>query len=114
MDVATFSATCSLSAALFIKNRNTKEFEGQYPKAAIIKNHYVDDYLDSLDTAKEAVELASQVRIMHAKAGLRIRNWMSSSKGVPARVGDSVEEPVKCFKVHDHESSAYARVLGMR
>ncbi|XP_062538821.1 uncharacterized protein LOC134207119 [Armigeres subalbatus] len=60
MDVATFGVTCSPSAAQFIKNQNAKEFESEFPEAAaaIVHNHYVDDYLDSRDTVEEAADLA--------------------------------------------------------
>lgn len=60
MDVAIFGASCSPSAAQFVKNLNAQEFSEQYPLAAkaIIKNHYVDDFLYSVDTVEEAVELA--------------------------------------------------------
>ncbi|XP_062699445.1 uncharacterized protein LOC134284513, partial [Aedes albopictus] len=113
MDVATFGVTCSPSAAQFIKNRNAKDFESEYPEAAaaIVYNHYVDDYLDSLDTIDEAVNLALQVKTVHAKAGFHIRNWMSNSKEVLSRVGDSAEDQVKSFRTHT--SSTSERILGM-
>ncbi|XP_062715911.1 uncharacterized protein LOC134291768 [Aedes albopictus] len=113
MDVATFGVTCSPSAAQYIKNRNAKDFESEYPEAAaaIIHNHYVDDYLDSLDTIEEAIDFALQVKEVHAKAGFHIRNWMSSSKEVLSRVGDTAEEQIKSFRIHT--SSTSERVLGM-
>ncbi|XP_055622866.1 uncharacterized protein LOC129766367 [Toxorhynchites rutilus septentrionalis] len=40
----------------FVKNKNAEEFSEEFPRAAkaVIDNHYVDDYLDSVDTAVEA------------------------------------------------------------
>ncbi|XP_062539161.1 uncharacterized protein LOC134207463 [Armigeres subalbatus] len=113
MDVATFGVTCSPSAAQFIKNQNAKEFESEFPEAAaaIVHNHYVDDYLDSRDTVEEAADLALQVKTVHAKAGFHIRNWMSNSREVISRVGDSAEESAKSFKTHT--AAVSERVLGM-
>ncbi|XP_065078771.1 uncharacterized protein LOC135701764 [Ochlerotatus camptorhynchus] len=62
-DVAIFGATCSPAQSQYVKNLNAAEHEQEYPQAAAaIKNkHYVDDYLDSVDTEEEAVELALAV-----------------------------------------------------
>lgn len=65
----------------------------------------MDDYLDSLDTVDQAVDMALQVKEIHAKAGFHIRNWMSSSKEVLSRVRDSAEEQVKSFSEHATSSS---------
>lgn len=65
MDVATFGSTCSPCAAQFVKNRNAEEYSEQFPLAAeaIIKHHYVDDFLCSVHSEQEAVELAEQVKL---------------------------------------------------
>ena len=84
MQVMTFGATCSPSLAQYIKNTNAEKFKDKYPRAvqAIIKNHYVDDLLDSMDTVEEIVELVHQVRQIHKDAGFEIRNFNSNSKEV--------------------------------
>lgn len=87
-DVAIFGATCSPAHLQFIKNMNATENETEYPKAAdaIRNKHYVDDYLDSLDTEDEAVNMAINVAEVHSKAGFTIRNWMSNSSAVLERI----------------------------
>ncbi|XP_058840056.1 uncharacterized protein LOC131695546 [Topomyia yanbarensis] len=81
MQVMTFGACCSPSCAQYIKNLNAEKHGGQYPKAAnaIVKNHYVDDMLTSTETEEEAIQLAREVRHVHAQAGFEIRNWISNS-----------------------------------
>ncbi|XP_062713978.1 uncharacterized protein LOC134290794 [Aedes albopictus] len=113
MDVATFGSTCSPSSAQYIKNRNAEEWSEQYPEAAvaIIECHYVDDYLDSLDCEEEAVQLALDVKTVHAKAGFDMRNWLSNSELVVQRVGDPGQQVTKSFTVG--KSSETERVLGM-
>ncbi|XP_049300629.1 uncharacterized protein LOC125774511 [Anopheles funestus] len=90
MDVATFGATCSPSSAQFVKNLNAREFAHKYPKAsaAIIENHYVDDYFDSVNTIEEAVQLAKDVRYVHSKGGFHIRNWVSNTEQFLHEIGD--------------------------
>lgn len=92
-----------------MKNRNTKDLESEYPEAlaAVVDNHHVDDYLDSLGTIDEAL----QVTTVHTKAGFHIRNWASSSNDVLSLDGDSERDQVKRFKTHT--SSASKRILGM-
>ncbi|XP_055633596.1 uncharacterized protein LOC129773944 [Toxorhynchites rutilus septentrionalis] len=113
MDVATFGSTCSPCSAHYVKNKNAEEWKHQFPKAAaaIIENHYVDDYLDSLDTDEEAVELALEVKKVHAKAGFEIRNWLSNSELVTRRVGDSSQQITKNFMADKGTSTE--KVLGM-
>ncbi|XP_053691604.1 uncharacterized protein LOC128740118 [Sabethes cyaneus] len=113
MKVATFGSTCSPSAAQYIKNLNAEEFSKEYPRAAeaIRKHHYVDDFLYSVDTTEEAIQLAQQVREVHSKAGFYIRNWLSNSSDVLTRVGENSAETSKCFAVD--KSVCSERVLGM-
>lgn len=65
MTAMTFGASCSPSAAMYIKNRNALEFD----------NHYVDDCLASADTEEAAIKLINDVICVHAKGGFEIRNW---------------------------------------
>ncbi|XP_055614852.1 uncharacterized protein LOC129761164 [Toxorhynchites rutilus septentrionalis] len=113
MKVATFGSTCSPSAAQFIKNRNAQEFSKQFPQAAeaILKHHYVDDFLYSVDTMKEAVQIAQQVKEIHSKAGFHIRNWLSNSSDFLTRVGERNVETSKYFAAT--KSTTSERVLGM-
>ncbi|XP_058839405.1 uncharacterized protein LOC131694906 [Topomyia yanbarensis] len=113
MDVATFGATCSPSTAQFIKNKNAKQFEDQYPRAVdgILNSHYVDDYLDSFATVEEAQRVASEVRDIHSKAGFSFHGWSSNSSIVLEHLGEqskSVAKDLTLSKINNFE-----RVLGM-
>lgn len=59
MQVLIFGATCSPACAQVVKNHNARLFADSKPKAvdAIIKQHYVDDYIDSFDSPGEAITL---------------------------------------------------------
>ncbi|XP_055622908.1 uncharacterized protein LOC129766407 [Toxorhynchites rutilus septentrionalis] len=113
MDVAIFGASCSPSAAQFVKNLNAQEFSDQYPLAAkvIVEHHYVDDFVYSTNTVNEAVELAQQVKEVHSRAGFTIRNWLSNSPEVISRFGVPGMELSKCFEVA--KTATQERVLGL-
>ena len=87
MQVMTFGASCSPSCAQYVKNLNAQKFLTNYPRAAyaIKTNHYVDDMLESVDTIKEAIQLAQDVKYIHKNGGFKIRNWVSNSKPVLKR-----------------------------
>ncbi|XP_058817860.1 uncharacterized protein LOC131681166 [Topomyia yanbarensis] len=112
-DVAIFGATCSPVQSQYVKNFNATENEKEYPKAAdaIKKRHYVDDYLESLDTIEEAVGLALEVSEVHAKARFQIWNWISNHEVVLKRTGEVNPTAVKCF-VADKEVAS-ERLLGL-
>ncbi|XP_062713369.1 uncharacterized protein LOC134290283 [Aedes albopictus] len=73
INVAMFGATSSPCTAQFVKNWNASEYSEQYPRAveAVTKNHYVDDFLDSVNSVEEAVQLVQQVKDIHAAAGFQ-------------------------------------------
>ncbi|XP_062698792.1 uncharacterized protein LOC134290273 [Aedes albopictus] len=113
MDVATFGATCSPCSAHFVKNLNAEEHAKEFPAAAdaIIRKHYVDDYLDSADNVEEAVKLANEVKYVHSLGGFHLRNWLSNSREVLARVGETDQATEKCLQLE--KSTTTERVLGM-
>ncbi|XP_062714236.1 uncharacterized protein LOC134291009 [Aedes albopictus] len=113
MDVATFGATCSPCSAQFVKNRNAEEHSSEYPEAAeaIVRKHYVDDYLDSADNVEAAVKIALDVKHVHSLGGFHLRNWLSNSKEVLARVGETDTATEKNLQLDNGNSTE--RVLGM-
>ncbi|XP_062704646.1 uncharacterized protein LOC134286949 [Aedes albopictus] len=113
LDVVTFGARCSPCSAQHVKNLNALEHATEFPEAseAIVKNTYVDDYLDSRDTIDELVKLANQVRTIHKNAGFEIRNWQSNSVEVLERMGDKSDEATKNFTAD--KTTATERVLGI-
>ncbi|XP_058816807.1 uncharacterized protein LOC131680103 [Topomyia yanbarensis] len=113
MDVATFGATCSPCSAQYIKNTNAEDFRSQFPRAteAILKAHYVDDYLDSVDTVDEAIQIIEEVKYVHAKGGFEIRHFSSNSREVLRRLGEV--KHVKDKSMLLDKIAEAERVLGM-
>ncbi|XP_036347052.1 uncharacterized protein LOC118756395, partial [Rhagoletis pomonella] len=112
LQVMTFGASCSPSCAQFVKNKNAKGFESEYPRAvkSIIDNHYVDDMLDSVDTEAEALQLARDVHRIHSHAGFEIRNWVSNSDAVLQELGAT---PTTSLKFDGAHGLGVEKVLGM-
>lgn len=84
MTAMIFGASCSPSAAMYIKDKNAEEFAQDYPEACkiIVDNHYVDDCLSSSDDVPDAIKLIKDVCWVHAQEGFEIRNWACSSRSV--------------------------------
>ncbi|XP_055623324.1 uncharacterized protein LOC129766751 [Toxorhynchites rutilus septentrionalis] len=103
------------SQSQYVKNLNAAEYENEYPKAveAIRKRHYVDDYLESVDTADEAVKIALEVSYIHAKAGFLIRNWISNDRSVLRIIGKLNPTAVKHFVPDKENTFSSERLLGM-
>lgn len=108
-EVATFGATCSPSSAQFIKNKYAEEFAEQYPAVAnaIIKSHYVDDYLDSVGTVEEAVQLWKDVRYVYAQGEFEMRGLISSFSEAMQHVrenGNTAIKSMNLVEAHDKET----------
>lgn len=94
-----FGATCSPSSAQFVRNKVAGEYEHKYPAAAVAvrTKFYMDDYLDAVDTPKEAAALVYGVGALLTKGGFHLTNWASNSQaaiaGVPPedRAGSTVQ-----------------------
>lgn len=113
MDVATFGAACSPCTAQYVLHRNAEESANEFPEAvkAIKEKTYMDDYFDSADTPEEASERALQVKLIHARGGFNMRNWVSNSRDVLQHMGVASEQrqlAIDCSKEEKRQ-----RVLGI-
>lgn len=97
MNVMTFGASCSPSCSQYIKNLNAEKFREKFENAtaAIQLNHYVDDWLESVDTKEQAIKLAEEVRYIHAQGGFTIRNWISNDSDVVQHLNATPTTEVK-------------------
>ncbi|XP_065095610.1 uncharacterized protein LOC135717448 [Ochlerotatus camptorhynchus] len=84
MTVLPFGVSCAPSIAQYVKNTNAQRFEKDHPTAvrAIVDQHYVDDMLASVESEQEAIDLARNVKKIHAEAGFEMRSWISNSPAV--------------------------------
>ncbi|XP_062715999.1 uncharacterized protein LOC134291796 [Aedes albopictus] len=112
MLVLPFGVSCAPSIAQYVKNTNAKRFAEEHPTAvhAIVDQHYVDDMLVSVEGEQEAIDLAKNVRSIHAEAGFEMRNWISNCP----RVLEALEEQQTEEKdLNITEGLTTEKVLGM-
>ncbi|XP_055548965.1 uncharacterized protein LOC129732271 isoform X2 [Wyeomyia smithii] len=111
--VAMFGATSSPCTAQFIKNKNALDYAELYPKAvdAIIRNHYVDDFLSSVNSVEEAVQLVRQVQLIHAAGGFEFGKILFSSQEVLDLLGETGTSDSKSLNLE--KERVYERVLGV-
>ncbi|XP_062698444.1 uncharacterized protein LOC134284139 [Aedes albopictus] len=110
VQVMTFGACCSPSTAQYVKNFHAQKFQQEQPAAveAIVKRHYVDDMLLSVEHEEEAIQLTRGVKEIHASAGFEIRNWASNSP----MLLEQLQEPSTVEKNLNGDSSV-EKILGM-
>lgn len=110
----TFGATCSPCSAHFIKDENAKKYSDIYPRAveAIIRNHYVDNLLESFETIEEALKISQQIYNIHAEAGFNLRDWVSNSTRVCEKMNASSGK-VKADVNLNLDELAIEKILGM-
>lgn len=75
-----FGACCSPFIAQFVKNKNAEYLAHLYPAAAdaVIHDHYMDDFIGSLDNVSEAASLAADIVTIHKAACCEMRGWISN------------------------------------
>ncbi|XP_053956131.1 uncharacterized protein LOC128861773 [Anastrepha ludens] len=112
LTVMTFGAACSPSLANFIKNKNASRFINENASAvgAIHRNMYVDDWLQSVDTEKELIDLALQVKHIHGEGGFEMRNWLSNSTNALHAISRTAKQSGKLLQ---DPSMTYEKVLGI-
>ena len=83
----------------------------QNVKDAIERNFYMDDYLDSLPTEKEAISISQQLMDTLSKSGFRLTKWLSNSQVVINSLPTSEVSP-KLVNL-DLDKLPLERALGM-
>ena len=109
-----FGAKSPPCSAIYIKDRNAARYAQSKPVAAksIVKNSYMDDFLASLHTVKEVVDLSRDVSQINAKANFLMHGRASNDSRVfdPAITEEAQNEPQRT-KLYDGDNE---RVLGLR
>ncbi|XP_041773788.1 uncharacterized protein LOC121594522 [Anopheles merus] len=115
MQVMTFGATCSPACAQVVKNTNAAAHAETHPLVVdpIVRQHYVDDYLDSFFTMEDAIETVRQVIEVHKAADFHIRNFTSNRgellKTIPQ---DRVQQKTTSVQIEE-KGQDYEKILGV-
>ncbi|XP_063622782.1 uncharacterized protein LOC134794883 [Cydia splendana] len=109
-----FGANCSPFIAQYIKNKNASRFESTLPAAvsAIHRQHYMDDYIDSLPDEATAISMVKNIRDIHSAGGFEIRNWTCNSANVLDTIPkDILGNTAVRFGLDEHDEGE--RTLGL-
>ena len=94
--VAIFGAACSPTMAQYVKNVNADRFAEKDPRAVqVIKEQtYVDDQLDSDDSAEALLSRTRRVIAIHQSGGFHIGKWASNEPSILRQLGATPTEEV--------------------
>lgn len=112
--VVFFGSTCGPCLAQEAKNRNARDFSEAFPEAseAIIRHHYMDDYLGNADTLDEAEKLIRDVIHVHQQGGFVICNWIANDERILQGIDvDLVAQGHKKLDSNNHDK--VERILGV-
>ena len=115
MTVHLFGGASSPSCANFALRKTAEDNKEEFDPVAIEtvqRNFYVDDCLKSVNTEKEAIQLANQLRELLAKGGFRLTKWVSNSREVINSLPES--EIAASVKDLDLEKLPVERALGVQ
>lgn len=110
MGRAIFGATCSPTIAQYVKNVNAEKFAAESSRAveAIVKRHYVDDYVDCFSTVEEAVKVVQEVINIHRHGGFVMHKIISNSEKINKHFGTPT------FHNMNITSGNIEKILGMQ
>lgn len=79
-----FGANSSPASALYVKDENARRFAIEKPDASrsILRNFYMDDYLASTETAKEAFNIIRDVIDINREANFEMHAWASNDLNI--------------------------------
>lgn len=114
MTTVLFGAKSSPCTALYIKDKNAAQFKSMFPSTveSLINNCYMDDYLDSCESEKEAEARVTQATIINANAGWQMHSWASNSSSILKGVNIS-DETTQLVKVDTNINSG-EKILGLK
>ncbi|CAG7786049.1 unnamed protein product [Allacma fusca] len=109
-----FGSVSSPCSAQFVKNRNAQDFKDDFPEAvaAVVYQHYMDDYFDSTDSIDEAVTKIKSVIKIHQKGVYKICNWTSCSPDVLKEIPSELRG-IDDKDLNGSKNLPTERVLGM-
>lgn len=109
-----FGAKSSSCTAIYIKNRNASQYLSNFPETAtsLIENCYMDDFLDSCESVKEASNRVKQAICINEFANWEMHGWCSNSP--QALGGLRTENDANNFIKTEVNQVTNEKVLGLK
>ncbi|GBP82982.1 hypothetical protein EVAR_39671_1 [Eumeta japonica] len=111
-----FGATSSPATSIYIKNFNAEKYRETEPEVyrAVIKNHYVDDYIQSFETEQKAIDIAQRVRDVHREARFELKQWTSNSKRLLTALNETSEQKNRSIYTQKIVPNEYWASIGIQ
>ena len=88
-----YGAKCSPTCANYTLKRVGLDNEEEYPIAtkAIQNNFYMDNFIKSVETPDEAIEVFNQLQILPSQYGLKLKKWISNNDAVNEAIPEDLK-----------------------
>ena len=111
-----FGAKSSPSCANYALKRVGLDNEKEYPIAAkaIQNNFYMDDFIKSVQTPEEAIEVFNQLQPLLSQHGFELKKWISNNDAVTEAIPEDLMSISNTKQVEVEPSTEGSSVLGLQ
>ena len=106
------SPTCANYALKRVGLENEKEYP--IPAKAIQTNFYMDDFIKSVETPEEAIEVSNQLQLLLSQHGFELKKWISNNDAVTRAIPEDLKSISKTKQVEVEPSTEGSSVLGLQ
>ena len=111
-----FGAKSSPTCANYALKRVGLDNEKEYPIAtkAIQNNFYMDDFIKSVETPEEAIEVFNQLQPLLSQNGFELKKWISNNDAVTKAIPEDLKPISNTKQVEVEPSTEGSSVLGLQ
>ena len=116
MEVHLFGATSSPSCSNFALRRTAEDNKGEFTEEVVKtveRKFYVDDWLKSVKSAENAIEVVDQLRSILSKGGFRLTKWLCNRSEVLDSIPQTERAPSLLDLDLGKEKPPIQRTLGL-
>ena len=111
-----FGVKSSLTSANYALKPVGLDYEETYPIAALEKqnNFYMDDFIKSVGTPKEAIEVFNQIQHLFSQHGFELKEWISNNDAVTEAIPEEMKSISNSKQVELEPNTEGSSVLGLQ
>ena len=111
-----FGAKSSPACANYALKRVGLDNEKEYPIAAkaIQTNFYMDDFIKSVDTREEAIEVFNQLQPLLSQHGFELKKWISNNDAVTKAIPEDLKSISNTKRVEVEPNTEGSSMLGLQ
>ena len=111
-----FGAKSSSTCANYARKRMGLDNEKDYPIAAkaLQNNFYIDDFIKSVETPEEAIEVFNQLHTLLSQHGFELKKWISNNDAVTKAIPEDLKSISNTKQVEVEPNTEGSSVLGLQ